>query len=153
MSRRVILIVAAVVLVGGFVAWKVLSKPALPPGIAGANGRIEAKEVDVATKYQGRIKEVMADEGQMVDQGQIVAKMDTEPLEAQLRNAEAKIREAEDNRRTALAEVSVKQAEFNYSDKQYKRSAELVTRGAVSEQERDIDYSHLEVNRAALLGA
>jgi HlyD family secretion protein len=154
MSRKLIVIVAAVVAVGGgVIAWLILSKPALPEGFAGGNGRLEAKQVDIATKYPGRIKEVLADEGDMVDASQVVATMDTEPLEAQLRQAQAQIREAEDNRRTALAEVTVKQAEFSYSDKQYKRSAELVTRGAVSQQERDIDYAHLEVNRAALLGA
>ena len=39
------------------------------------------------------------------------------------------------------------------ADKQYKRSKELVVRGAVSEQERDIDLSRMEVARSALLGA
>ncbi len=154
MSRKLIIIVAAIAVVGGGIAaWLILSRAGLPPGFAGANGRLEAKQVDIATKYQGRIKEVLADEGDTVDAGQIVAKMDTEPLEAQLRSAEAKIKEAQDNRRTALAEVAVKQAEFAYSDKQYNRSKELVVRGAVSEQERDIDYAHMETTRAALLGA
>ncbi len=154
MSRRVTLIIVAVVAIaGGAVAWFVLHKPGLPPGFAGANGRLEAKQVDIATKYQGRIKEVLADEGDTVDAGQIVAKMDTEPLEAQLRSDEAKIKEAQDNRRTALAEVAAKQAEFNYSEKQYRRSKELVARGAVSEQEADVDQAHMEMTRAALLGA
>ena len=154
MSRRVILIIVAVVVVGGgAVAWFVLHNPGLPPGFAGANGRLEAKQVDVATKYQGRIKDVLADEGDTVDAGQIVAKLDTEPLEAQLRSDEAKIKEAQDNRRTALAEVAAKQAEFNYSEKQYRRSKELVARGAVSEQEADVDQAHMEMTRAALLGA
>ena len=153
-SKKLILVTVTVGVVGaGIIAWLILSKPALPPGFAASNGRLEAKQVDIATKYPGRIKEVLADEGDTVNAGQIVAAMDTEPLEAQLRNAEAKIREAQDNRRTALAEVSVKQAEFAYSDKQYKRSKELVVRGAVSEQEKDIDLAHLEVTRAALLGA
>src|SRR5215468_8618340 len=121
MLRKFILVVIAVIVVaGGAAAWLVLSKPALPPGIAGVNGRLEAKEVDISTKYPGRIKEVLADEGDTVDEGQVVATMDTEPLEAQLRNAEAKIREAQDNRRTAQAEVVVKQAELAYSEKQYK---------------------------------
>jgi len=79
--------------------------------------------------------------------------MDTEPLEAQLRSDEAKIKEAQDNRRTALAEVAAKQAEFNYSDKQYKRSKGLVARGAVSEQEADVDRAHMETTRAGLLGS
>src|SRR5277367_5481345 len=114
MSRKLILILAVVVAAGGgaFAWWK-LSQPGLPPGFAGANGRLEAKQVDVATKYAGRIAEVLADEGDNVEEGQVVARMDTEVLEAQLRNAEAKIREAEDNKRTAQAEVVVKQAEFN----------------------------------------
>jgi HlyD family secretion protein len=154
MSRRVILIIVAVVVVGGgAAAWFIFRQPGLPPGFAGANGRLEAKQVDIATKYQGRIKEVLAEEGDTVDAGQVVAKMDTEPLQAQLRSDEAKIKEAQDNRRTAQAEVAAKQAELNYSDKQYKRSKELVVRGAVSEQEADVDRSHMEVNRAALLGA
>lgn len=154
MKRKLIFFTFAIIAVGGgAVAWFTLFQPALPPGFAGGNGRLEAKQVDIATKYHGRIAEVLADEGDTVDAGQVVARMDTEPLEAQLRNAEAKIKEAEDNRRTALANVVVKQAEFAYSDKEYKRSKELVVRGAVSEQERDIDLAHMEANRAALLGA
>ena len=154
MLKKVILVaVAAIAITGGVVAWLILSKPTLPPGFAGVNGRLEAKQVDIATKYPGRIKDVLADEGDTVDEGKVVATMDTEPLEAQLRNAEAKIREAEDNRRTALAEVVVKKAELTYSDKQYRRSKELVVRGAVSEQEMDIDLARMETNQAALLGA
>jgi HlyD family secretion protein len=154
MSKKLILIAIAIVAIGGSVfAWRIFSKPALPEGFAGVNGRLEAKQVDIATKYPGRIKEVLADEGDTVDEGQVVATMDTEPLEAELRNSEAKIREAEDNRRTALAEVVVKRAELAYSGKQYKRSKELVVRGAVSEQERDIDLAHRDTSQAALLGA
>jgi HlyD family secretion protein len=153
-SKKLILVTVAVVAVGGgIIAWLILSKQALPPGFAASNGRLEAKEVDVATKYQGRIAEVLADEGNTVDAGQIVARMDTQPLEAQLRNAEANIRQEEDNRRTAQADVVVKQAEFAYSTKQYNRSKELVGRGAVSEQERDVDLAHMQASRAALLGA
>ena len=138
--RKIIYVAGLLALVvGGFFLWQWLSKPALPPGFAGGNGRLEAKQVDIATKYPGRIKKVLVDEGDTVDAGQVVATMDTEPLEAQLREAKAKIREAQDNRRTALAEVAVKQSELAYADKQYKRSKELVVRGAVSEQERDID--------------
>lgn len=153
MSRRLIFVVIGVIVAGGgAVAWWFLSKPALPPGFADANGRLEAKQVDVATKYEGRIAEVLADEGDNVAEGQVVARMDTDVLEAQLRNAQAKIREAEDNKRTAQADVLVKQSEYNYADKQYLRSKGLVTRGAVSQQELDIDQARADSGRAALLG-
>jgi HlyD family secretion protein len=154
MPKKIILISLAIVAVGGgAAAWWLLSKPALPPGFAAGNGRLEAKQVDISTKYSGRIKEVLAKEGDTVNADQVVATMDTEPLEAQLRAANAKIREAQDSRRVAVAEMNVKQAELDYADKQYKRSKDLVGRGAVSEQERDVDLAHADAAQAALIGA
>jgi HlyD family secretion protein len=154
MSKKLLLICFAIVaLGGGAVAWWLFSKPALPAGFAGGNGRLEAKEVDISTKYPGRIKEVLVNEGDTVDAGQVVATMDTEPLEAQLRAAQAQIREAQDNRNTALAEVKVKQTELDYADKQYKRSKGLVGSGAVSEQEAEVDLARADGTRAALVGA
>ncbi len=150
MSKKQVLISLVIVAaVGGAVAWWMLSKPALPPGFAGGNGRLEAKTVDISTKYRAASKTVLANEGDTVDAGQVVATMDTEDLEAQLRSAQAKIREAQDNRNTALADVTVKQSEFTYADQQYKRSKDLVVRGAVSEQERDVDLARADATRAA----
>ena len=46
MSKKLMFSLLALVAIGGgVVAWLVLSKPALPPGFAGGNGRIEAKEI------------------------------------------------------------------------------------------------------------
>ena len=154
MSKKLIYIaVAAVVIAGGVVAWVLLSEPELPAGFAGGNGRLEAKEVDITAKYPGRLKEVLADEGDTVNAGQSVAIIDTEPQEAQLRSAEAQIREAQDNLRTALANVQVRKAELGYAEKQYKRSKELVPSGAVSQQELDVDQAKVDAARAALVGA
>src|SRR5215470_15571340 len=134
-KKTLILIGVAVVAIGGGIAWWVLSKPKLPPGFASGNGRLEATQVDVAAKYAGRLKTVDVDEGDTIEPGQVVATIDTEPLEAQLRASQAKIREAQDNMRTAQAQVRVKKAESDYADKQYKRAKQLVTTGAVSGQE------------------
>jgi HlyD family secretion protein len=61
------------------------SGPSLPPGIASGNGRLEADEVDIDTKFAGRIAKLFADEGDMVKPGQLVAVMDTRDLEASLK--------------------------------------------------------------------
>src|SRR5450756_2010004 len=74
---------ALAVLVGGAGAafyWWQHSQSQLPPGIAWGNGRIEADEIDIDTKFAGRIAEMLADEGDMVKAGQIVARMDTQDL-------------------------------------------------------------------------
>ena len=52
----------------------------LPPGIAWSNGRLEADEIDIDTKFAGRIAKLFVDEGDMVKAGQVVAMMDTRDL-------------------------------------------------------------------------
>jgi len=154
MSKKLILTIVGIVIVaGGVIAWLMLRNPGLPPGFAGGNGRLEAREVDIAAKYAGRLKQVLADEGDTVDAGQVVATIDTEPLEAQLRSSDAKIREAQDNLRSALADVKAKQAEWSYADRQAKRSKGLVKNGAVSEREAEVDVARADSTRAALESA
>ena len=154
MSRQVIIIIVAVVLVvGGVGAWFLLRKPALPPGFAGGNGRLEAKEIYISTKYPGRIKDVLVDEGDTVEAGQVVARMDTTALEAQLREAQAQIKQAQDGKNVAQAQVRVKQASYNYAAKEYGRSQELVGKGAVSQQEAEIDQAKMLASRAEFDGA
>ena len=64
----------------GYLAWQRLRAGDLPEGLASGNGRIEAVEIDVAARVSGRIKEMLANEGDFVTAGQIVARMDTETL-------------------------------------------------------------------------
>ncbi|HTT43707.1 MAG TPA: HlyD family efflux transporter periplasmic adaptor subunit [Steroidobacteraceae bacterium] len=151
-KKRLLLILVLLAAVGGGIAWWFLSKPKLPPGFAGSNGRLEATQVDIAAKYPGRLKTVTANEGDTIEPGQVVATIDTEPLEAQLRAAQAKIREAQDNLRTAQAQVRVKQSELDFAQKQYKRSKQLVVTGAVSGREADADLARADSARAALIG-
>ena len=73
---------------GGYYWWQQLH-PALPPGIVFGNGRLEADEIDIDTKYAARIAEIMADEGDLVKAGQVVARMDTRDLQASLKKSQA----------------------------------------------------------------
>ena len=61
---------------GGYYWWQ-QSQDRLPPGIASGNGRLEADEIDIDTKFAGRIANFFVDEGDMVAAGQVVAMMDT----------------------------------------------------------------------------
>lgn len=153
MRRVVMILLLAAVAIAGFFAYRYFTRPALPPGFAGGNGRLEANQVFVSSKYPGRIAEVMFNEGDTVEAGQVVARMDTSALEAQLREAEAQIVAAEDSRRVALAQVSVRQAEADYAQRQYRRSRNLVPGGAVSEREAELDNAAMLASRGQLTGA
>ena len=77
-----ILVVAAV---AAYFAWTKLDTPALPEGIVGANGRIEATEIDIAALTGGRIADIAAAEGQVVNAGDVLVQMDVVQLNAQKR--------------------------------------------------------------------
>ncbi|HVN43934.1 MAG TPA: HlyD family efflux transporter periplasmic adaptor subunit [Steroidobacteraceae bacterium] len=151
-KKKLLMALAVVVVVGAGVAWWLLSKPKLPPGFAGGNGRLEAQAINVSAKYAGRLKTVIPREGDTVEADQVVATIDTEPLEAQLRAAKAQIIEAQNNLRTAHAQVNSTQAQLNLAMKEYRRAEKLVATGAISTQERDADHSKVEVSQANLAG-
>ncbi|WPO42907.1 hypothetical protein [Tardiphaga sp. 42S5] len=59
-KRRLIALLAVILGVGGYFAWQKLGGDNLPPGFASGNGRIEAVEIDIATKTPGRIRDILA---------------------------------------------------------------------------------------------
>lgn len=153
-SRRTLIIGGVVILAAGAAAaGYFLTRPALPAGFAGGNGRLEANQVYISSKYPGRIAEVLFNEGDTVEAGQVLARMDTSALEAQLREAQAQIRAAQENQAVARAQVNVKQADYDYANKQYLRSQDLVPRGAVSQREAEVDNAAMLSSRAQLVGA
>jgi HlyD family secretion protein len=88
------------------------SGPALPTGFASGNGRIEATEYDVATKRAGRLAAVLVVEGALVEPGQVVARMETRDLEADLRQAKAELTQAREDKRRAGAAVAQRASEL-----------------------------------------
>ncbi len=53
LKYALLLVPLAAMLGAGY--WWAHSAPALPPGIASGNGRLEADEIDIDTKFAGRI--------------------------------------------------------------------------------------------------
>lgn len=84
-----------IALAGAGIAWWRSRPPALPPGFAQGNGRLEADEIDIDTKFAGRIARLLVDEGDRVRAGQVVAVMDTRDLQEQAAQAEALAGQAE----------------------------------------------------------
>ncbi|MEB4675771.1 HlyD family efflux transporter periplasmic adaptor subunit [Enterobacteriaceae bacterium G50] len=159
--------IIGIVVVVAAVAWWMLRPAGVPDGFAASNGRIEATEVDIATKIAGRIDTILVSEGQFVRQGEVLAKMDTRVLNEQRQEAIAQIKEAESavaaaralleqrqsEMRAAQAVVKQRDAELASVSKRHTRSQTLSTRGAVSAQQLDDDRAAAESARAALESA
>lgn len=123
----------------------------LPEGFAVGNGRIEATEVDVATKLAGRLTEVRVQEGDRVEQGQVVAVLDTDALEARRRQGRAELRQAEQERQHALAVVEQRESELDYARRDLDRLQRLSrTDQFVSEEQVDQARTGVRSAEAAL---
>ena len=160
LTRLVVGIAVAVAII----TWRALRPVGLPAGIAAGNGRIEATEINIATKTPGRVVEILAREGDFVQAGAILARMDTQALLARLAEAQAHVRQAENAHLTAKATVNQREselaaaqavvaqrrAEFDAAAKRLKRSQRLVGEGATPQQEVDNNQARVLGMQAAV---
>ena len=153
MKRILIAIVMllAVGAVAAFVWWR--QQPTLPPGIASSNGRVEADTIDVETKFPGRIAALMADEGDLVKGGQVLARMDTRDLEASLAKAEAEVDAAQNALAQARARVDQRRSELNLAQIEFERYRILFQQGNTTRQLFDQRSQVLHATEAALAEA
>lgn len=93
-----------------------------------------AREVEVRARTQGILEERLYSEGELVEEGDALFRIDRAPALAAVEGAEARLQ-------VARAELSQAQREWN-------RISSLFDRGAISERERDSAQSALELARA-----
>lgn len=169
MTTRKWLLWTTVIVVGAlsYLGWKFFQPRKLAEGFASSNGRIEAVEIDIATKTEGRIIDVLVDEGDFVTAGQILARMDTEVLMAQLREARAQLRQArsavetaqsivvqrESEKAAAQSVVLQRTAELDAARKRFARTEILVEKQAASVEDLDNDRAAFYSSEAAVNAA
>ena len=125
------------------------------PAFASGNGRLEATEINIAAKLAGKIESVLVEEGDYVKQGQHLAQMQTNTLEAELEQAKAQIKVKEAELEQAQAQLKVEEAAlasanaglaaskaklaanvstYNNAKSRYERSKELMEKDVTSRQ-------------------
>ncbi|WP_233166626.1 HlyD family secretion protein [Archangium sp. Cb G35] len=149
-----ILVVAVVAVAAllGFRYWKG-KQSALPEGIASGNGRLEAKLVDVAAKEPLRVLELLVDEGAIVQPGQVLGRLDTTTLQAQLTEANESIAAAEEKLAFSKASIVKQKSEIELAEIELERSRRLVKDGAGSQREFDVRNAKVETAKASLAEA
>ena len=161
------LVVIATLAAAGFYAWQAMSSNSHPDGFASGNGRIEAIEIDVATKLAGRIDDILVNEGDFVQAGQPLAKMQVQVLDAQRDEARAQHQQAlnsvvaaqaqvalrESDKRATQALVAQRESELDAAQRRLARSETLSAEGASSIQELDDDRARVRSAQAAVEAA
>ncbi|MEH6628457.1 MAG: efflux RND transporter periplasmic adaptor subunit [Motiliproteus sp.] len=84
---------------------------------------------DVSTREQGVISELLVDRGDLINKGQIIARLDSDIEEVTVKLAKS--------RAELRAEISEKRKDVEFAKRELKRIKELHTKGAVSSQNLD----------------
>jgi len=145
--------VVSVAAAAAVVARTGLQEAATTDGLASGNGRLEATEVGIATKRAGRVVAVLVEEGDTVVAGQTLARMDTQDLEADLREAQARSEEARQALRHATAMIAERESVLALAEKELNRSTALRQQGHIAAQTLDEHRSRRETADASLRAA
>ncbi len=160
-------VIGAVLVAAALGTWQLLRPKGPGEGFVSSNGRIEATEIDVSTKFAGRVQDILVADGDFVSAGQTLAHMQVQTLEAQrdearaqrqqsitaVATAEAQVAARESDRQAVQAVVAQRESELDAAQRRLARSETLTREGASSEQELDDDRARVRNAQAAVVAA
>ena len=165
--KKIVVLATIAAVVFAAILW-VTMRPSGPGiGFVSGNGRVEATEIDVATKLAGRVVTITVNEGDFVQAGQPLAQMQVDVLDAQRDEARAKSQEAVNAVSSADAQVVARQSdavaaqavvgqrasELDAAQRRLVRTEMLTKRGVTPIQELDDDRARVRGAESALAGA
>jgi HlyD family secretion protein len=177
------IIVALVLVAGGVLAYRYWqsTQSDLPPGIVSGNGRIEANLTDASAREPLRVKEVLVDEGDLVKPEQLLARLDTATIDAELAKNQAGVAAAREQLvaansaiATAKADVAAARADIaaakadiaaanaaiaqeesqgRLAQIEVDRERKMLAENATSQRAVDVRQTNLETTKATLASA
>ncbi|OIQ49385.1 Macrolide export protein MacA [Pseudodesulfovibrio hydrargyri] len=160
--RKVVIIILALVLLGGggYLGYRAFCPECADTGALVLYGNVDIRQVNLAFRDSERIRDVLVEEGDVVEGGQKLAQLKTQRLEAQIKSVQAgvdaqkymviqlengsrpeEIRQARAEERQALAERDL-------TKRTYDRQSRLLKSGANAQQDLDDALAQYDVAKA-----
>lgn len=153
----------AALVAAALLAWQPWRSTGPGPGFVSGNGRLEATEVAVATRLPGRLLSVAVAEGEFVQAGQVLARLDVASLQAQRDEAAARLRQGLEAGRSAVLQVQLRRdehraacalqdqraSELDAARRRLRRSEALARDGFLARQPLDDDAARVRSLEAA----
>ena len=159
--KRVLLVVIIAIAIGGLLYYLFAREREVEGNFIKVSGNIEAIEVDVGFKVSGRIVSRFFEEGDWIDKGKVLAKLDDEDFRNRLEVARATLssNEARLNKLLAgsrpeeirQAEAAMNQAKSDLENKEahYERLKPLFERGVIPKDTLDSAEAAFKMAKAA----
>lgn len=132
---RILLVLLVVIIVGAEFANYFIREELHNKRIK-VSGNIEGDDVRISFRVNGQILELLTDEGKVIKQGEVVARLNTDEL-SRIRNEAA---------------ANLEAAKYNYklSELDYQRAVNLFDAGAISAQKRDEAKTQFDADKAGV---
>ena len=157
--RRKLLLVLLIVAVGSVLFWRLFFASGEPPGKIRLSGNIEVTDAEVSFRIAGHVRERLAEEGDRVARGTVVARLESADLEHEvaLRQAEVAVARATfaelqagyrvEEVAQARASLVQARAELTRAETDWQRQQALFAQGAVAARETEALQAAFEVAR------
>lgn len=104
-KKRLLIGTSLTIAAGGLTTWYFLSRP--KPADLQLSGRIEGYQTDIGAKIGGRVNYIAVREGDQVKTGQVVARLNDDEVQAQLRGAQARLTAAQQQENQSRLQIQV----------------------------------------------
>ncbi|MFN2385572.1 MAG: HlyD family secretion protein [Thermoanaerobaculia bacterium] len=138
--KRVVLAIVILLLAAAGVFWALRPPERAKPLLL--SGTIEARDVGVGSLVGGRVREVHVDEGDQVTAGQPLVTLETDLIDAQIREQQARVDEARAIRTRAQRgprseETARARADWDNAESNRRRLERLLAEGIIGRQQYD----------------
>lgn len=150
MKKKIIPVILILLLaVSAYYYFVVTKNNKQPDNMITLYGNVDIRQVDLGFRVPGRIKEMIFEEGDLVNPGQVIARLDKTTFNEEVERGKGELARAKANHRKMLngsrpeeiqqAKALVEQAEITYKNALvlYNRQLGLVGSGAISAQDLD----------------
>lgn len=151
LTKKLLIGLAAIALVvlALAISYRLAKKEAASPKELVLYGNVDIREVDLAFDASGRVRRMLANEGDRVEKGDLLAVLDKERLQENVDRAEAQLAKEKatlekfetgtrpEEIRRARAQVKAASAEAENAERTYRRLRELAAKGVVARQQVD----------------
>jgi HlyD family secretion protein len=159
-SRKIrfllLIFILAIAATGGYFGYKEWQSRQSSNGMVVLYGNVDVREVDLAFNIEGRIAEMLVEEGDAVASGQLLARLETDIYDAEVKVAKARVAASQSALDRLLAgsrAEEIQQASLNEARASLRRTIALESRQFASQQQLDVDRARVQALEAQLEAA
>jgi HlyD family secretion protein len=147
MQRRLLVLVSVVLIATAAVGWRLLAAPSREPAaVITVSGRVEGDDSAVASKTTGRILEVRVREGDAVQAGDTIARLDDSQIRSREEQARLAVTVAEAREQAARRQIAVFEEQLQQGELQTGQ-ATVDASGRVQQADADLAGAEAELAR------